>query len=861
MSPPGDDVYHAFLSYNRAADGKLAVGLQRGLQRFAKPWYRTRALRIFRDDASLSAQPSLWSSIVTALDRSRFFILLASPESGRSAWVGREVDYWCAQPERRPRLLIALTEGEIEWDSSAADFDWELTTALPDSLRGKLNDQPRYVDLRWARSPEALASNHPAFRDALADFAATLHGVAKDEIASEEVRQHRKTVRLTRGAVLGLVALTMAAIFFALFALQQRDSARKNARIERAGRLAALAVARSRKEPDLALLTAIEALRLHPSAEVRSAFARVLQDRGGRIAGWVGSSPLGFSVDGRFFGLYAPAGEVQVRRTKNATLVWRSRARSSFPPSYGANPAAASISSDGSRVALPFDDRVLVYGRSHTFDVSAAGHQSGAGRERDQVVASAFFRGNRRLVVVVARTNFGEQSVSRLRAETWDIANDRRIGTVVELSNPSQRRQWLNSVSLGVYPTSVSLSGDGRRVAVLSENGSVGVTDSQTGDVVADYFLGPGSISLDGDGGRIALRSDDGTVRLENVGSRHLVDTKSYAKAASGAMAITLSGNGERAVGWWVDEAAQPTQTYLQTWDVAALTAGGRWSREGYASPMIQPPRLDLEGTRLLAAPDAAFTGETVLYSPRPASVLAEGVSEHGIAKANDGIVGVGSRYSSAPTSVAGLRLLYDRTVAASVHSVAPTRGGARVVASRGDHSLEVIDLPSHQQRRLTAPAADARLGIETIYDAHANAVVGWDRLCHFCGLAQFYVWDASTGQRRGRTIGLSPIRTKASITWGGVLGATVLRTGDRSIVLAVVDVESRLRRAGLAFDRSEHGCRREPDPNTRSTFLVRPAGNQPARRQVRGDGLPGRCCDSRSGHRSHTRPTRSSEP
>jgi hypothetical protein len=34
--------------------------LQKGLQRFAKPWYRTRALRIFRDDDSLSGNPDLW---------------------------------------------------------------------------------------------------------------------------------------------------------------------------------------------------------------------------------------------------------------------------------------------------------------------------------------------------------------------------------------------------------------------------------------------------------------------------------------------------------------------------------------------------------------------------------------------------------------------------------------------------------------------------------------------------------------------------------------------------------------------------------------------------------------------------------
>jgi hypothetical protein len=83
--------YHAFISYSRAGDGKLAPALQRGLQRFAKPWYRVRALRVFRDDASLSANPNLWASIEQALDDSAFFILLASPESGQSKWVAEEL--------------------------------------------------------------------------------------------------------------------------------------------------------------------------------------------------------------------------------------------------------------------------------------------------------------------------------------------------------------------------------------------------------------------------------------------------------------------------------------------------------------------------------------------------------------------------------------------------------------------------------------------------------------------------------------------------------------------------------------------------------------------------------------------------
>ena len=58
--------YDAFISYSHAADGLLAPRLQAGLQRFAKPWWKRRALRVFRDESSLSANPHLWSSITEA---------------------------------------------------------------------------------------------------------------------------------------------------------------------------------------------------------------------------------------------------------------------------------------------------------------------------------------------------------------------------------------------------------------------------------------------------------------------------------------------------------------------------------------------------------------------------------------------------------------------------------------------------------------------------------------------------------------------------------------------------------------------------------------------------------------------------
>jgi hypothetical protein len=51
------------------------------LHRFAKPWYKLRALHVFRDQTNLAVNPALWTSIREALDQSLFFILFASPES------------------------------------------------------------------------------------------------------------------------------------------------------------------------------------------------------------------------------------------------------------------------------------------------------------------------------------------------------------------------------------------------------------------------------------------------------------------------------------------------------------------------------------------------------------------------------------------------------------------------------------------------------------------------------------------------------------------------------------------------------------------------------------------------------------
>jgi hypothetical protein len=112
----GDPVYDGFMSYSHAADDLLAPRLQAGLQRFAKPWWKRRALRIFRDESSLSANPHLWASITEALDESDWFILLLSPEAASSEWVNREVEY-SLEHKDPDRIIPVVTDGDFAWAS------------------------------------------------------------------------------------------------------------------------------------------------------------------------------------------------------------------------------------------------------------------------------------------------------------------------------------------------------------------------------------------------------------------------------------------------------------------------------------------------------------------------------------------------------------------------------------------------------------------------------------------------------------------------------------------------------------------------------------------------------------------------
>ena len=249
--------YNAFISYSHNADSGLAAALQSALHSFARPWYKLRALHIFRDETNLAVNPGLWSSIREALDQSLYFILLASPEAAASPWVAQEAEHWVTK-NGTSRALVVLTSGTLKWDHSANCFMSESTSSLPPSILKSFPEEPLFLDLRWARDAGArLRLREPRFHEAVLQLAATLHNRPKDELDGADIRMQRQARLLAASGVIAILLI-------ALFALRQTLRSREETVQNLAARLAANSAKVLADSPDRAREAALLAIEPDP---------------------------------------------------------------------------------------------------------------------------------------------------------------------------------------------------------------------------------------------------------------------------------------------------------------------------------------------------------------------------------------------------------------------------------------------------------------------------------------------------------------------------------------------------------------------------------------------------------------------
>ncbi len=152
----GTQRYWAFISYS-SKDRRTGEWLHRRLERYPIP-DQLRGTKIFdgavlgknlrpvfRDRDELSGSADLGPAILGALRKSRFLIVICSPNAARSAWVNKEIlDFKALHPDNPKRILALILEGEPNATANPGMDD--AVECFPPALR--YPEEPLAGDLR-----------------------------------------------------------------------------------------------------------------------------------------------------------------------------------------------------------------------------------------------------------------------------------------------------------------------------------------------------------------------------------------------------------------------------------------------------------------------------------------------------------------------------------------------------------------------------------------------------------------------------------------------------------------------------------------------------------------------------------------
>lgn len=220
-------LYEAFISYRHVEpDRRWAKWLHTILETYRVPskLARQRGLprrlgKVFRDEDELPASADLSREIETALQQSRFLIVVCSPRTPESEWVNKEIVRF-REMGRGDQILALLVEGEPSQAFPRALREIRHVIAESSGLtREEIEEvEPLAADVRPIReeSPRHLR------RMAKLRMLACLLGVSFDDLRQRETQRWRLRALLV--LLLGLSALLVFGLLAGL-ALRQRNVA------------------------------------------------------------------------------------------------------------------------------------------------------------------------------------------------------------------------------------------------------------------------------------------------------------------------------------------------------------------------------------------------------------------------------------------------------------------------------------------------------------------------------------------------------------------------------------------------------------------------------------------------------------
>ena len=504
-------VYDAFISYSHAKDKPIAAALQSVVQKLGKPWYRRRALRVFRDDTSLSATPHLWPSIEAALAQSRYLILLASPEAARSPWIAKEVDYWLMH--RSPdTLFIGLTAGELAWDQNAGDFQWSADTPLPQALKGRFTAEPRWVDLHAFR--EGADPRSEQLRELGADFAAAIHGMPKEDLLSQEVRQQRRALALAWSSAGTLAVLLGLAVWLWREAVWQRDLALSRSLVNESNN-------KLDTEPDIAMLLSLEALKIRETPDTQAILLAALQSEPALVTYLRGHLAPVSSVT------ITPDGRTAISGDENGLILfWDLESQKQIPPSMRQTDSvtALAVSPDGLTLASGTNGKGVLL-----WDISKHKQMGDPLSSDSHIVNSVAFSPKGSLLA---------SGSSDGKVDLWEPKHRTLVGSLLDAE--------LRAI------VQVAFSRDGEWLAVAGQDGMrlLEVATQVWKDTIRTNHAVK-AITFAPDGKTLALAQSDGAINIQNIASgasyslpAQAVEPQAVAFVAKGAVFIAGFADG-----------------------------------------------------------------------------------------------------------------------------------------------------------------------------------------------------------------------------------------------------------------------------------------------------------------------------
>jgi WD40 repeat protein len=573
--------YDAFISYSHK-DEAFAKRLESDLERYRPPQAITphkRRLNIFRDVQDLVGN-ELSDAIKQALLHSKFLIVICSPHSRASEWVGKEIDEFMQQHEKG-RIIPVLISGRPNHEVAPGE---EHNQAFHETFYRYLSE-PLAADFRTSGSA-GLRDSREKKREAKFQVLAQLLNTSKEDLLK---RQRRRTIQMLAAAAIVFFLMSVAFAWIALLAIQNAKEARRQLKISRSRELGAYATEEfNRKNSGLAVLLAIEASRI---AETLTAY-KILANYTGPLAIFSGHTArinhIAWSPDDKKIVSVGNDGTLRLWNTPYAS----SRKGLTLKAHAGKEIYHAAWNTDGSRVVTaggdgtvqiwdPANGRRLLVIKAHQGPVNFAAWNTagnrlitagndGAVRMWDAAAGKSLleFKGHQHKVSYAAWNRKGNRIVSLgvRTARIWDSKTGEQVAAnKFDLS--SGYAEW---------------NEEGTHLLTSLDNGEMKIWNAENDTVLkfqnSHYEDQPNDVAWNPDGSRLLTVSHDQTARIWDTRTGEELMRLSYAEATP-IRCAAWNKSGKRFVTAGDDRAAR-------IWDAATGTQIQAF--EGYRSEIRQ---------------------------------------------------------------------------------------------------------------------------------------------------------------------------------------------------------------------------------------------------------------------------------